>query len=277
MIILYILITFLLVLFIAWVLMIKPSGQKHTLESEIKKFDYAHRGLHSKKNHIPENSMAAFRIAIEGGYGIELDLHLNADGSLAVIHDTSLKRTAGVAVDITALTDKETKSYPLDSSTELIPFFDEVLVEVSGRVPLLVELKIDSNNHKEICDKTIKSLADYKGIYAIQSFDPRVVRYLRKRYPEVMRGQLAGYMRKNGDALKLFLDFGLRNLLTNFLTKPHFIAYRVQDTHSPSMALCRKLYKPFELNWTCRKKEQTDIARKNGAIPIFEGQGTPVK
>ena len=65
-------------------------------------WNYAHRGLHG--NGVPENSMLAFRKALEHGYGIELDIHLMKDGNLAVIHDTSLLRTAGVDVNITDLT-----------------------------------------------------------------------------------------------------------------------------------------------------------------------------
>lgn len=255
---------------LSWMLMIKPSGKRHPLEERIKKYRYAHRGLHNKNRSVPENSMAAFRLAVERGYGIELDLHLNSDKSLAVIHDTSLKRTAGADIDITTLTDKQVKEYPLEGTGELIPFFEEVLEEVDGRVPLLIEFKTDNNNYMEITERVMDALTDYKGLYAIQSFDPRVIHYLKKHYPRVMRGQLAGFLRRSGDPVNRFLDFGLRNLLTNFITKPHFIAYRVQDSTRPSMALCRKLYKPLELNWTCRKPEQLDIAVKNGAIPIFE-------
>ena len=63
----------------------------------LRQYRYAHRGYHDKP-HIPENSMAAFRRAIEHGYGAELDVHLMKDGRLAVIHDASLKRTAGADV-----------------------------------------------------------------------------------------------------------------------------------------------------------------------------------
>ncbi|MBR4880875.1 MAG: glycerophosphodiester phosphodiesterase [Clostridia bacterium] len=253
-----------------WLFMIKPSGKRHPLEAEIKKYIYAHRGLHNKENGIPENSMAAFGLALEKGYGIELDIHLSLDGSAVIIHDTSLRRTAGVNIDITDIPDRDIKSYPLEGTKERIPFFSEVLSVVKGRVPLLIELKVDHDNYKELTDRVLKELEGYEGIYAIQSFDPRAVNHLRKCYPHIMRGQLAGFLRKNGDSLHRFLDFCLRNLLTNFITKPHFIAYRVQDTSRPTMKLCRALYRPFELNWTCRKKAHHVIAYKNGAIPIFE-------
>ena len=53
---------------------------------------YAHRGLHDKDQGRPENSLAAFRLAAEKGFGAELDVHLMADGKLAVVHDSSLQR-----------------------------------------------------------------------------------------------------------------------------------------------------------------------------------------
>ena len=56
---------------------------------------FAHRGLHNAGAGRPENSMAAFRAAIEKGFGAELDVHLMADGNLAVVHDSDLTRVCG--------------------------------------------------------------------------------------------------------------------------------------------------------------------------------------
>lgn len=270
MIIVYTVLILILSVCLLWVVMIKPAGRKHPLTDRISKTIYAHRGLHDSARNIPENSMKAFRLAVMRNYGIELDLHLSADNTPVVIHDTSLMRTANENIDIFNIRDRDIKKHCLENTEERIPFFREVINEVAGRVPLLIELKIDNNRYAELCEKTLELLRGYSGLYAIQSFDPRAVRYLKKHHPEVMRGQLAGFLRKNGDDLDPALDFGLRNLLTNFITKPHFIAYRVQDTGKLSMKLCRFLYKPLEFNWTCRKRKHHVIAHKNGAIPIFE-------
>lgn len=252
-----------------WLYMIKP-GKKHSLNNLMRRFNYAHRGLHDDKKNIPENSMSAFRLAKMRGYGIELDLHLSASGTPVVIHDSSLARTAGVNVPITDIKDSDIKKYRLENTSEAIPFFYEVLEEVAGSVPLLIELKVDHGNYARLCDRTMEALEGYNGLYAVQSFDPRAVKYLRQKYPKVMRGQLAGYLRRSGDKLHPFLDFGLRNLLSNFLTKPNFIAYRVQDTATLSVSLCRWLYHPSEFNWTIRKRKQYKRAKRNGAIAIFE-------
>ena len=80
--------------------------EKPQLTKELLRYRYAHRGLHSKP-HIPENSMAAFAKAAAAGFGIELDVHLTKDGRLAVIHDSSLKRTCGEDLIIEEITMKE--------------------------------------------------------------------------------------------------------------------------------------------------------------------------
>ena len=82
-------------------------------------WNYAHRGLHDETK--PENSMAAFRAALEHGYGIELDIHLMKDGNLAVIHDCSLERVAGADVKITDLTAEDLPNYRLCGTDETIP------------------------------------------------------------------------------------------------------------------------------------------------------------
>ncbi len=282
MIALYILIGIIIITLASWLIAIKPAGKKHPNEKQIRKFIYAHRGLHSKDHAIPENSMAAFNRAVEKGYGIELDVHISADGTPVVIHDTSLLRTAGVDIDVTTMADGDIKSYPLEGTDERISFFAEVLEAVKGSVPLLIELKVDRDNYEAVTDATLKALEGYGGIYAVQCFDPRAVKHLRIRYPHIMRGQLSGFLIKSGTQLNKFMDFGLRNLLTNFMAKPHFISYRVQDSGKPTVSLCRKLYRPLEFNWTCKKKAHHVIAHKNGAIPIFEkyipkGHGAPPK
>ena len=282
MVIVYILAGVILSTLMSWLILMKPSGKKHPNEPEMRKFIYAHRGLHDKNIGIPENSMAAFDRAVSEGYGIELDVHLSKDGTPVIMHDPSLLRTAGVDIAVTDIPDRDIKKYPLEGTGERIPLFSEVLTDVDGKVPLLIELKVDSDNYEALCEATVKTLAGYNGIYAVQSFDPRAIKYLRIKYPDVMRGQLSGFLVKSGAELNRFLDFGLRNLLTNYMTKPHFIAYRVKDSRKLSVSVCRKLYRPLEFNWTCRKKAHHVIAHKNGAIPIFEkyipkGHGAPTQ
>lgn len=104
------------------------------------KYRYAHRGFHDKPV-IPENSLPAFRRAIEHGFGAELDVHLLKDGTLAVFHDSDLRRCANVDGQIEDLTLEELKQLRLEGTDEQIPTFDEVLALFESATPLIIELK----------------------------------------------------------------------------------------------------------------------------------------
>ena len=157
------------------------------LES-LKGWGYAHRGLHGEG--IPENSMAAFRAALEGGYGIELDIHLMRDGNLAVIHDASLKRTAGVDVQIEDLTAQDLENYRLEGTDEKIPLFRDVMALFEGKAPMIVELKPMNGNQAALAEAACEIMKDYQGIYCMESFDPRCIQWLRKNRTHIIRGQL---------------------------------------------------------------------------------------
>ena len=62
---------------------------------------------------IPENSLSAFKAAVDKGYGIELDVHLTADNELVVHHDDSLYRMCHIERDIKDMTLKEIRQYVL--------------------------------------------------------------------------------------------------------------------------------------------------------------------
>ena len=234
-------------------------------------FRYAHRGFHDKP-HIPENSMAAFRRAIDNFYGAELDVHLMADGNLAVIHDSSLLRTAGADVAIEDLTAADLDNYRLEGTDEKIPLFSEVLELFEGRTPLIVELKPQRDNHDALTAAAVAMLDKYRVNYCIESFDPRCLRWLKKNRPAIVRGQLSEQFLRHGDGGgqgRLTL-FALGSLLTNFLTRPDFIAYRFSDRNCVAVKLCRRLYRVQEVNWTITSKEEMGAAENAGNLVIFE-------
>ena len=149
---------------------------------------FAHRGLHNETH--PENSLSAFNAAREHGYGVELDLHLLKDGTLAVFHDHTLIRMTGKEGKIEDLTAADLKQYHLNDTAETIPTFGEVLSLFDGKVPLIVELKA-AGNHRALVHAAVKELEQYTGAYCIESFDPRCLWHLRRDFPEVVRGQLS--------------------------------------------------------------------------------------
>ncbi len=235
----------------------------------LKDHSYAHRGLHG--NGVPENSMEAFRLAKEAGYGVELDIHLMADGGLAVIHDSSLKRTAGADIRIEDLTAGELAQYRLEGTQEGIPEFKSVLALFEGKVPVIVELKSAGGNSAALCQAACKLLESYEGPYCIESFDPRCIRWLKINRPELIRGQLSENYFASRSSLPWFLKLALSFHMLNFLTQPDFVAYRWQDHGNLSNTLCRKLWGIQGVAWTLRSPEDYADAVKDNWIPIFEG------
>jgi glycerophosphoryl diester phosphodiesterase len=231
---------------------------------------YAHRGLHG--NGIPENSMAAFRAALEAGYGIELDIHLLKDGSLAVIHDHSLARTTGCDGKIEDLTAGELANYPLEGTAETIPNFREVLELYAGKAPLIIELKAIDGNHAALCEAACKAMDGYQGPWCMESFDPRCIRWLRLHRPDIIRGQLAeNFMAAKSNPLHPVLKFGITHQMGNFLIHPDFVAYKFADRKTLGNFLARKFWGVQGVTWTLRSQAEFDAAVKEGWLPIFEG------
>ncbi|MBR5021941.1 MAG: glycerophosphodiester phosphodiesterase [Oscillospiraceae bacterium] len=250
-----------------YILMLRGRTGHNDLPA-LKGWYYAHRGLYSAG--IPENSMAAFRAAKDGGYGIELDVHLMKDGTLAVIHDHSLLRTAGVDIQIEDLTCVDLDNYCLEGTQERIPLFSEVLELYAGEAPLIVELKATTKNHAALCKAACDMLAGYKGAYCVESFDPRCVAWLRKNRKEIIRGQLTEDFFRSNSKLPAVMKFLMKYNFFNVATRPDFIAYRFADRKNVSNLLCRKLWGLQGVAWTIRTKEDFDTAVAEGWIPIFE-------
>ena len=184
----------------------------------------AHRGLHDKE--IPENSLPAFENAINNGYAIELDVQMIADGTLVVFHDESLSRVTNNDGYLKFLNKSDLEILTLKGSKEKIPTFEETLKFINGRTPILIEIK-NKSKVGDLEKKVIELLKDYKGEYAVESFNPYVLQYFEKHAPNILRGQLAGCLKK--EKLPFFQKFALKRMLLNkHISKPNFIAYEAK-------------------------------------------------
>ena len=266
--ILLILLALLLTLFLIYALMIRGRNNHKGLE-KLQGWFYAHRGLHDKP-FIPENSLTAFRLAAEKGYGAELDVHLLKDDTLAVIHDSTLKRTTGAEGVVEDLTAAELKNYQLEGTRETIPTLRQVLDIFEDKAPLIIELKAYKGNHNQLTEAVCKELENYKGIYCLESFDPRCVLWLKKNRPNIIRGQLSQNFMKETSGQGKILDFGLTYLLDNALTRPDFVAYRYQDRKNISNQLCLNLWGMQGVSWTIRTQEEFESCMMENLLLIFE-------
>lgn len=257
-----------LILMILYLLALRGRSGHPGLE-KLRGWNYAHRGLHG--NGIPENSLAAFRAAVDRGYGAEFDVHLLSDGGLAVIHDSKLLRTTGKEGRVEELTTGQLKDCFLEGTMETIPTFREVLEVFSGKAPVIIELKPEGGNHAALCEAACAAMEGFEGSWCMESFDPRVVRWLRKNRPEIIRGQLSeNYLRKPQSKLPLPLKLALSRHLENFLCRPDFIAYDYETRKVLSNTICRRLWGLEMVSWTLRTPEDHASALAEGWIPIFE-------
>ena len=189
--------------------------------------NFAHRGLHSRDKSVPENSLEAFRLAAQAGYGIELDVQLSKDGQVVVFHDDTLERVCGVSGRVDERTFEELQQLRLCGTKERIPLFSQVLEIVHGRGPLIVELKTGKHN-RELCEKTYALLESYRGEACIESFNPFIVAWFRLHGRDLVRGQLSAPIRDyTKDGMGKFQAFVLSRTLLNFLARPQFIAYKI--------------------------------------------------
>jgi glycerophosphoryl diester phosphodiesterase len=219
----------------------------------------AHRGLWGAE--IIENSITAYKNAVENGFAIEIDLYSSTDGVLFSFHDLSLKRMTGAEGNITDFDSNYLNSLKLIGSQEKIPTFREVLHAVNGKVPLLIEIK----NQKDelIVERVLDELFEYQGEYAIQSFNPLYINKVKKIAPFVIRGVL-GTAKADGE--KWFTKVVLKRLCLNFLVKPDFVSYQHVFLPLPK----RKTRKKAVLAWTVKSQEIANNLENKCDNIIFE-------
>ena len=137
---------------------------------------------------------------------------------------------------------------------------------------MIVELKAERGNHAALAKAVCDMLDSYKGDFCLESFDPRVIRWLRKNRPGLCRGQLAeNFFRSPKSKLPPYLKFVLTHQLENFLVVPDFVAFKFADRKLLGIWLVKKLWRVQGVSWTIKTQEDYDTALKEGWLPIFEG------
>lgn len=250
-----------LFLFLVW------PGKPEKPYAWVRRWYYAHRGLFTRDQKVPENSLASFSAAAEAGYGIELDIALTSDRQIAVFHDDSLDRMCGFQKKIWEVSTDDLSGLRLAGTEESIPLLPDVLALVNGRGPIIVEIKT-SPFRRELCEIAARVLDGYSGEYCIESFDPLIVAWFRRHRPGVLRGLLASRGNKKGLAYRMEW-FILRYMLVNALARPQFIAYRIEDAGNLAFRLCRRLG-VLTVAWTIRDDKCWEASKRLYDTAIFE-------
>ncbi len=224
----------------------------------------AHRGYHNNKKGIPENSVLAFKKAIDNNYLIELDVRLTKDQKLVVFHDDNLKRVCGVNKRVKDLTYIELLKYNLFDTTLKVPLFSDVIKLVNGKVPILIETKY--HNRYGVLEKIlINELSNYKGLYAIQSFYPMSLLWLKRNTKDIPIGLLSSNFKNDLNRLKSIIG---KTLILDLFFKTDFISYDVKGL--PNNYLSYKRDKKKIVIWTIKNKKDYDLARQYTGSLICE-------
>lgn len=254
-------------LFCLWLFLIAPRARKKAVKPFLR--PYAHRGLWD--GDVPENSLAAFRRAAEHGFAIELDVQLSSDGEVMVFHDYTLERVCGVQGKVAERTAAELTHIPLNGvENECIPTFKQVLEAVDGHVPLLIELK-GENGNTDLVPAVLKLLADYKGEWCMETFNPLLLRAVRKQAPGVVRGLLSSDLIKEKRKGSKLLNFVLSALWLTFLCRPAFHAWDEKYPKRLALRVGLKWFGAASFVYTVRDEAAYERHIANGTYPIFEG------
>ena len=254
-----------LLFYLVFFFLTKPRKHRPEMDA-FRSVRYAHRGLHWAG--APENSLSAFKAAVDAGYGIELDVRLSSDGELVVFHDATLDRMTGEKGKVNERTLEELRTIRLGDSSDTVPAFRDVLRLVDGKVPLLVEIKEEAGEYG-VSEKTVEILREYKGAFIVESFNPLALRRVKKLAPEIIRGFLSQNFWKQ-KKYRTALYFLVQNMLFNCVSRPDFIAFCHEDADMRALKFIKRHHKKTPLiAWTVESARDDAVAVKNGFSGII--------
>jgi glycerophosphoryl diester phosphodiesterase len=240
----------------------------------------AHRGLHDAE--LSENSLPAFVAARDAGFGVELDVHLAADGVPVVVHDHDLVRVAGDARTVARLTSTELAEVRLrphgnsggtgrQASVDApavaggVPTLAQVL-DALRSVPVMVELKQPALRVGALEAAVAREIAQHDGPVCIASFNPLSVRWFARHQPTTVRA-IAASPESYGPA---FVQRWLRDVPLTGWHRPHAISYHVGALPTARTTAWREAGGTL-VTWTVRTPETLATARAHADNLIFEG------
>lgn len=234
----------------------------------------AHRGLHDRARGVIENSRAAVAAAADAGYGIEIDLQRAACGEAMVFHDAVLRRLTGLAGRVADHSAEDLGRIALTGGGETIPTLGEILALVAGRVPLLIELK-DQTDALAETDGALEArvaalVGDYTGPLALMSFNPHSVAALARAAPDVPRGLTTCDFAGADWPLPDYRRAELAGITDFERTGAAFVSHNHRELDNPAVARLKARGVPI-LCWTVRSAAEEAAARRVADNVTFEG------
>ena len=193
------------------------------------------------------------------GAGIECDLRLTADNHILVFHDPDAIRICGSPLRIGQSSWQELSR--LSVGEHRIPTLESLFSLVAGRVPLLLEIKVENDLWRwEHALGPV--LSGYSGPFGVMSFDPRISRLLKTNMPNVRRGLIVR------DRLS-----PLRRHIALWLADPHFVAVNKAALGKRWVSRLRARMPLY--TWTIRTPAERAQAEVQANALIWEGDGRP--
>jgi len=233
----------------------------------------AHRGLHDAARGILENMPGAVQAAIAGNFSIEVDIQLSADGEAMVHHDNALGRLTEGSGALLGKTAAELKAVKFKNTPERMMTLSDLCTLVAGRVPLVIEVKSHFDGDRRLVKRMAEVLASYSGPAVGMSFDPDQVLALRELIPSRARGIVAEreYTEDEWPEASVAQRRGMTHLRHAFRTRPHFVAYWVNELPAAAPWIARNIFGLPLLTWTVRTPDQRARAISYADQMIFEG------
>ena len=233
----------------------------------------AHRGLHDARAGRYENTVSAAEAAIAGGFGIECDVQISADGEAMVFHDHTLDRLTGSSGPVCDRSSADLARMAIGRTQDRIPTLLEFVDTIGDRTPLVVEIKSRFDGDERLARRTVEVLGGRTDRVAVKSFDPMIIGLVRRIAPDLPRGIVGQSRYDGGDAAQLRAD-RLREM-TDCLhwdeTRPDFISWRHADLPCAAAFLPRRLADVPVMTWTIRSPEEAERALPHADAIVFEG------
>ena len=233
----------------------------------------AHRGLHDRARGIIENMPGAVTAAIAGNFSIEVDIQLSADGEAMVHHDDVLGRLTEGSGALRSLTAAQLKAVAFKDTSERMMSLGDLCTLIAGRVALVIEVKSHFDGDRQLVRRMSQVLAAYRGPVAGMSFDPDQVMALRETMPQLARGIVAEqhYSEANWPEASPTQRRDMTHLRHGFRSRPHFVAYRVDELPAAAPWIAHHIFGLPLLTWTVRTPAQRQRAARYADQMIFEG------